>query len=141
MQPSSLNNINTFINRYSSILKNEGITNAKNEIIWYLQKLKLYNNKIFSFHPILTDSEFFKIKIKILNFGKKRLSHIPFQHIIGETDFYGRDFIVNMNVLIPRPESEIFFEILKNKKFINSLDIGTGSGNLAITLSLEKIAN
>ncbi len=141
MQLNSLNNINTFINHYSSVLKSQGITNAKNEIIWYLKKLKLYNNNIFSLNPILTDSEFFKIKNKIFNFGKKRLSHIPFQHIIGKTDFYGRDFIVNMNVLIPRPESEIFFEILKNKKFNNSLDIGTGSGNLAITLALEHICS
>ena len=141
MQPSTLNNINIFINHYSSVLKSHGISNAKNEIIWYLQNLKLYNKNDLYSNTNLTESEFFKIKNKIYNFGEKRLSHIPFQHIIGEADFYGRDFIVDINVLIPRQESEIFFEILKNKKYKNSLDIGTGSGNLAITLVLENICS
>ena len=42
--------------------------------------------------------------------------------------------------MIPRPETEIIIEILQTKTFDNVLDIGTGSGNLAIILSLQKIA-
>jgi release factor glutamine methyltransferase len=66
--------------------------------------------------------------------------HEPVQYILGEADFFGRKFFVNPSVLIPRQETEILIsEILKyrlpgNPKLI---DIGTGSGCIAITLALE----
>lgn len=63
----------------------------------------------------------------------------PIQYIIGETEFYGLPFIVNNNVLIPRPETEelvswILHNVDKNQP-LKILDIGTGSGCLAISLS------
>ncbi|HCR53125.1 MAG TPA: peptide chain release factor N(5)-glutamine methyltransferase [Cytophagales bacterium] len=66
----------------------------------------------------------------------------PIQYIIGSQDFYGRSFIVNPSVLIPRPETEQLTSILiQHLKSINSksqiLDIGTGSGCIPITLQLE----
>jgi len=71
----------------------------------------------------------------------KRKRGIPFQHIIGYGNFYGRDFLINEYTLIPRPETEVLIDIVKGKTFKKALDIGTGSGILAITLSIEKIAN
>jgi release factor glutamine methyltransferase len=69
----------------------------------------------------------------------RRTHHEPVQHILGRQEFYGRDFIVNRLVLIPRPETEHLVEaalaIHPEPKRI--LDIGTGSGILAITLALE----
>lgn len=62
------------------------------------------------------------------------------QHLTKQTNFYGYDFYVNKNVLIPRPETEILVDEtnkLINKYFndeISIIDIGTGSGNIAITL-------
>ena len=63
----------------------------------------------------------------------------PLQYILGETEFYGLPFKVNEHVLIPRPETEELVEwIIKhtdNDKQRNILDIGTGSGCIAISLA------
>ncbi len=62
----------------------------------------------------------------------------PIQYIIGETEFYGLRFTVNENVLIPRPETEELVElvIVENKNAgLRILDIGTGSGAIAIALA------
>ena len=59
----------------------------------------------------------------------------PVQYILGQADFYGRTFVVNEHVLIPRPETEELCQwIVPGKKI---LDIGTGSGCIAITLAAE----
>ncbi|WP_024770509.1 peptide chain release factor N(5)-glutamine methyltransferase [Aquimarina macrocephali] len=77
------------------------------------------------------------------NFDKARRrleKQEPIQYIIGETYFYGIPFMVNENVLIPRPETEelvgwIIEDQKKDKQSITILDIGTGSGCIAISLA------
>lgn len=77
--------------------------------------------------------------------AKQREKSIPMAYILGTCEFYGRSFAVNNNVLVPRPESETIIELLmqeiKNRKLlveeITIADIGTGSGVLGITASLE----
>lgn len=63
----------------------------------------------------------------------------PVQYILEEAHFFGRMFLVNRNVLIPRPETELIISIAKEFQFIapQILDIGTGSGCLAVSLALE----
>lgn len=73
----------------------------------------------------------------------KRLKNIPIAYIFGSANFYGLDFQVNENVLIPRPETEeLVEEFLKNKLTENStvLDIGTGSGAIAVTIAKKSLA-
>jgi release factor glutamine methyltransferase len=71
------------------------------------------------------------------------LLHEPWQYIVGEADFFGEKFLVNPSVLIPRPETEeLVFNIFSDCKAANLkvLDIGTGSGCIAIMLS-KKMKN
>ncbi|MBM1107513.1 peptide chain release factor N(5)-glutamine methyltransferase [Aurantibacter crassamenti] len=71
--------------------------------------------------------------------AKLKLNH-PIQYIIGQTNFMEMDFLVDENVLIPRPETEelvrwIIDGSVNNKEELNILDIGTGSGCIAIVLA------
>lgn len=67
----------------------------------------------------------------------RRIKREPLAYIRGKAWFYGRFFEVNMNVLIPRPESEDFIDLLKEIKPKTVVEIGTGSGCLAVTAALE----
>lgn len=66
-------------------------------------------------------------------------NHEPIQHIIGETEFFGLTFKVDKNVLVPRPETEELVEWILEEFFEEEsgriLDIGTGSGCIAISLA------
>lgn len=73
------------------------------------------------------------------------IKNIPVQHIIGYEYFYGHKFIVNSDVLIPRFETEelvanvlMFYDEIFNSEKVQVVDIGTGSGCLAITLDIEE---
>jgi release factor glutamine methyltransferase len=64
----------------------------------------------------------------------------PVQYVLGETEFYGRKFFVNKDVLIPRCETEELVDAVVKENRCNSaniLDIGTGSGCIAVTLDCE----
>jgi release factor glutamine methyltransferase len=70
-----------------------------------------------------------------------RLSGFPLAYIFGYWDFYGREFVVNPRVLIPRPETEGLVELVLKMKLprgIPILDIGCGAGVIGITLRLEN---
>lgn len=78
-----------------------------------------------------------KEKEQIHNIIKRLLKYEPIQYIFGLTDFYGFEFEVNPSVLIPRPETEELVELIVHdypKKPVDILDVGTGSGCIAITL-------
>ena len=75
-----------------------------------------------------------------IHFGRwlhERTQGKPLQYITREQEFYGRRFAVAPGVLIPRPETELIVELALRNEATTVLDIGTGSGVLAITLALE----
>jgi release factor glutamine methyltransferase len=81
--------------------------------------------------------------VQQLHFGRylhERLKHKPTQYITGRQDFYGRMFHVEPAVLIPRPETELLVEqaLVRAPDARVILDVGTGSGCLAVTLQLER---
>jgi release factor glutamine methyltransferase len=70
----------------------------------------------------------------------RRLTGEPVAYLTGEREFWGRSFLVDRNVLIPRPETEHLVERVLGERLATHpriLDVGTGSGILAVTLALE----
>jgi release factor glutamine methyltransferase len=79
----------------------------------------------------------------------RRMRHEPIAYITGEREFYGRPFVVSSSVLVPRPETELVVDeglaALAERQATGRaapdvIDVGTGSGILAITLALESPA-
>jgi release factor glutamine methyltransferase len=85
----------------------------------------------------ITDNQFTKCKELL----QRRLNDEPIAYIIGKKAFWKHDFLVNKAVLIPRPETELIIETALTKfnrhKKLKILDLGTGSGCLAISLKHE----
>jgi release factor glutamine methyltransferase len=80
--------------------------------------------------------------LKIKNFIARRAKNEPLAYILGHKEFFGLDFIVNKHTLVPRPETEILVELalseIDDLRFpiadLVVIDIGTGSGNIIISL-------
>ena len=72
---------------------------------------------------------------------ERRAAGEPVAYLLGEREFYGRSFRVSPAVLIPRPETELIVDLVKARVAPGTapavLDLGTGSGALAVTLALE----
>lgn len=105
-------------------------------IEWLLEdRLHLSRTDILTEKPIDSSPEYFQNDIRRLN------AEEPLQYILGKASFFGREFQVNPSVLIPRPETELLIsEVVKavaKSKPLRVLDIGTGSGCIAITLAIE----
>lgn len=78
---------------------------------------------------------------KLSQLIKRRRTHEPLAYIRGKIEFYGREFKVDKRVLQPRPETETMIELAKTLKLKPSpvvVDIGTGSGCIAVTMKLER---
>ena len=134
MQLKSLQNF--FKNGLMGYYPNEEIDTFFYRICSMHLKLKRIDISIKS-EMIITNHtfEYFEMVIERL------LNYEPIQYILGSTLFFGSDFIVNKEVLIPRPETEELIswvlEQLDPDKSIKILDIGTGSGCIAISLAKQ----
>ena len=121
-----------------AFLLENNIENSKKEIEWFVIdkfQLKLQDIKLNNKKKISEKNKFF-----FIDFIKRRSQGYPFQYILNKSSFYGYDFFVTEDTLIPRPETELIIDVAKKHgSFDFCLDIGTGSGNLSITLFKEKV--
>lgn len=127
------------INWAESYFKEKGFENPRSEIEWLLRALLGCSRMdvYLRFEEPLSKTQLGTLRAWV----KRRLEREPLQYITGSCDFYGREFSINKHVLIPRPETERLIDIALDKlneiDSPNILDVGTGSGCIAITLGLE----
>lgn len=118
-------------------LKEAGVPNGRTDCLVLLTDLLNVDKSWVHTHPEheLDDLQYRELEHRLV----KRLEHIPLAYIRGFIEFYGRKFTVNSRVLIPRPESESFIDLLKELDLRKPAiaDIGTGSGCLGISAALE----
>jgi release factor glutamine methyltransferase len=72
---------------------------------------------------------------------ERRRSEEPIAYILGRKEFYGLELAVNPAVLVPRPETELLVEIALQKKPSTVLDLGTGSGAIALAIKKHRPAS
>ena len=125
----------TIQNRFAAA----GVPNAEQEARWLVCSTLRLSTEGLLLHPEreLTDGE----AALLDGLARRREAGEPLAYILGEWQFYGRDFDVGPGVLIPRPETERLIDaartlLPRDERFV-FLDWGTGSGCIALTLLLE----
>ncbi len=135
-------NISQAIEKANEILKNNGIAEpireAKSILSVVLEKDKSFIIAHTEYELTLAEENQF------WSFIKRRANREPFQHIVGKQEFWGLDFIVTPDVLIPRPETELIveagIEILRDLENPNFCEVGIGSGCISVSI-LHEIKN
>jgi release factor glutamine methyltransferase len=135
---SSSPKISEWLRLATDRLEEAGIATARLDSIVLLEDTIKRDRSWLLAHPehVLRSIDVHKLSCSLA----KRTRHEPLAYIRGKTEFYGREFVINHKVLEPRPESETMIEICKQLSLPNDtviIDIGTGSGALAITIKLE----
>ncbi len=125
------------INLSTEYLKNKGIESPRLNaelLLMHVLKCKRLDLYLLFERPLTKDeTDLYRAYLK------RRSKFEPLQYIMGEVEFYGLNLKVNPSVLIPRPETELLVETIitagDSQREYKILDIGTGSGNIVISLA------
>lgn len=123
-----------------TMLKDAEVGNARHEAFWLLEaalgcpRLAVYVDP----HSQVTPEDWERTEAVF----RRRASREPLQYIVGTQTFLGRDFLVRPGVFIPRPETELIVEAVVAAAGLDDggpvVDMGTGSGCLAVSLALAR---
>jgi release factor glutamine methyltransferase len=129
-------NVSETLNEAAAILQKSAIADSRREAASLLAEA-LRRDKIF----LVAHSEYelsFEEEKRFRDFIARRARREPFQYIVGRQEFYGLDFAVTKDVLIPRPETEMIveaaIEILQAKVNSKFCEVGIGSGCIAVSI-------
>ncbi len=132
------------LRRGSQRLMEVGVEGARLDALVLLREVLQMDQARFYTYPDLELSQ--EQERRFEHLIERRSKHEPVAYLLGHKEFYGRDFLVDPRVLIPRPETELLVEAalqdlrsrLASKQVPIVADIGTGSGAIPITLALEE---
>lgn len=130
--------VNDWLATSTKILSDHNIETARLDCLVLLEDvLNTNRTQLLAGQPEqLTNAQ----QIELDGLITKRAQHTPLAYLRGKVEFYGREFMVNQHVLVPRPESEEMINQLLQLKFKQQpklADVGCGSGVLGITAAIE----
>jgi len=135
--------VKTFLETATSKFQATGIQTARLDALILLEDATGKDRTWLLAHPefVLSESAITLLQTQI----ERRAKHEPLAYIRGKSEFYGRSFMVSNETLVPRPETETIITLLRDVvgswkskvETITIVDVGTGSGCLAVTAKLE----
>lgn len=132
------NNVSGWLAKSTRRLAKVGIKSARLDCLLLLEQVLNTNRTQLLAAPEQMLSREYILELNGLL--ERRIDHEPMAYIRGKSEFYGRNFWVDKSVLVPRPETETMIELLLQlplKRPRTLIDVGTGSGALAITAACE----
>lgn len=142
LSPQAQTTIKQWLAGATATLSKSGIESARLDALILLEDELRHDLSWILAHDetVLSEKQLHSLEQEL----KQRTAHIPLAYIRGFIEFYGREFIVNPHILIPRPETEEMIEMFKGLNLptpdngpIEIADIGTGSGCIGITIKKE----
>lgn len=134
--------VDDFLEAATQRLESAGIASARLDCLILLEDALDQDRAHILAYPTTSISS-----SKLAELNKKiaqRVGHLPLAYIRGKAPFFGREFLVTPHVLVPRPETETMIELLNTLRkgptlaHMGVVDVGTGSGAIAITAKLES---